>query len=814
MWAALASGVGRRSGLVAVFTVLVTVVLGYGTTRLEFSTGQDNYLNSDSKVYRDNVAYQDLFGGQAMLSVFTVDQGKSLADLFTPNNVKQWNELQETLNQNPRIEAVVTPVTALQFTHNLVNGDAGDLQSLINSPAGVILRGAATAERDPNPASVELRTADSLATARRYLAVPDKTLTNPAWVEFLLYDNEGHIRKSLEPFFPNGENAQMVVRLAGNASIEDEGEGAAAVEGAMAGRTFDNATVVTTGAAVLLRDINDYLRGGFLTLGGIALVLMAGLLLVAFAVRWRLLPLGVVAVGLVWAFGLAGYVGIPLSVVTISGLPVLLGVGIDFAVQLHSRVEEEVSLDRAEQPLRETLARLGPALLVATLAAVLAFLALQFSRVPMLRDFGALLGLGLPVIVAATILVTLASLGWRERRSPTPAKDYTRGPLARIVVGLGALPRATALPLVLLSVAVFAGGVLAEDHLVVQTDPERWVNQDSQVVKDIDHVRDKVGATSELGLFVQSDDLFDDQTVQFVNSYASEQLVTHQGDLLTASSLPTTVGFLMEIPGTSTVQPTGADIVTAFNAAPCDIRVSTVSIEGVDRAKLCDKNFKLTPGSAQTGAMNLIFRQAAGPLEERAIAVNDIRNTVNPPDGVTATPSGLAVVGVGLLENFQANRTELTYYALALVLVFLLLRYLNAVRALLSMVPVLIAVGLASLISWAAGFELSPLTAVGGPLVIALCTEFTTLIIMRYFEERRRQHPPREAVDVTAARTGRAFMVSAAAAVVGIVVLAVSSLPLLRDFGLVVALNVGVALLSALIVLPPLLVWADEKGWF
>jgi hypothetical protein len=43
-------------------------------------------------------------------------------------------------------------------------------------------------------------------------------------------------------------------------------------------------------------------------------------------------------------------------------------------------------------------------------------------------------------------------------------------------------------------------------------------------------------------------------------------------------------------------------------------------------------------------------------------------------------------------------------------------------------------------------------------------------------------------------------------------VLAFSSLPLLRDFGLIVALNVAVALLSALIVLPPLLVWTDEKG--
>jgi hypothetical protein len=41
-------------------------------------------------------------------------------------------------------------------------------------------------------------------------------------------------------------------------------------------------------------------------------------------------------------------------------------------------------------------------------------------------------------------------------------------------------------------------------------------------------------------------------------------------------------------------------------------------------------------------------------------------------------------------------------------------------------------------------------------------------------------------------------------------VLSFSSLPLLRDFGRIVAMNVAVALLSALVVLPPMLVWADD----
>ena len=47
----------------------------------------------------------------------------------------------------------------------------------------------------------------------------------------------------------------------------------------------------------------------------------------------------------------------------------------------------------------------------------------------------------------------------------------------------------------------------------------------------------------------------------------------------------------------------------------------------------------------------------------------------------------------------------------------------------------------------------------------------------------------------------------------GVAVIATSSLPLLRDFGIVVGMNVAVALLSALVVLPPMLVWADKRGW-
>ena len=786
---------GKHAGIVSVVGLILTLVLGLGITRLDFATGQDSYLNDDEEIAVDNRAYQDLFGGQAMVTLFTMEEGTTVVDLFTPENNEAIADAVDQIKDEggTHVRNVISPLTALEFTQALVTSESGDPTQSVAGQALLAAR-----DREPDPAAKDLRLQDSVRTLERLGEIPeaDRTVDNPAWIEFLLFDNRGDIRKSLRPFFPDERHAQMVTRLSGNASIEEEGIGADAVVAATGALTIDGAEVTTAGAPVLLQDLNEYLRGGMMTLGAIAVAVMLLILLVFFDVRWRLLPMLVILIGVVWAFGLAGYLGIPLSVVTIAGLPVMLGVGIDYAIQMHSRIEEEVVLDREAQPIQEASRKLGPALLVVTFDAVFAFLALRFAKVPMIRDFGLLLAIGIAVICLCSIILPLAILGIREFKSPTKGRDFSQGPLGRLVVKLGDLPSKLAVPLTVFSLLVFFGGMAVEDDLVLQTDPIQWVNQDTDTVRNIETLEEETGSSSELGIFVESDDVFSQENVDFVHEFANAQLDEYGGDeLLTASSIVTTVSFLLELPDTTRLAPRAEDVQAAYEQAPDDIKASLVADGG--------------------SAMNVVFRTGPSSLEERAVVIEDIRESIAPPDGVRATPSGLAVVGVGLLHNLESNRILLTYLALAFVFAFLAIRLRSIVRALLSMVPVLIAVGASSLVAWIFDLRLSPMTAVGGPLVIAACTEFTSLILLRFIEERQRGLEPKEAVDVTAARTGRAFIVSAMTAVAGVAVIALSSLPLLRDFGMIVGMNVTVALLSALVFLPPMLVWADEggRGW-
>ncbi len=413
----------------------------------------------------------------------------------------------------------------------------------------------------------------------------------------------------------------MVTRLVGNASITTEGAASEKVITAGEHLKFANASDITTGAPVLLTDINDYLTGGMLTLGAIAVAIMIVILLVLFDVRWRLLPLAVILIGIVWAFGLAGYLGIPLTIVTIAGLPVLLGIGIDYAIQMHARVEEEVVIDRAEHPIQETARNLCPALLVVTFDAIFAFAALRFAKVPMLRQFGLLLAVGIAVICLCSIIAPLAALGIREYKSPTKGRDFRTGPLGRLVVWLGALPGGVAIPLAVASVIIFAGGILVEGQLELQTDPIKWVNQDSQVIHDLHTLDRETGSSSELGMFVQSKDVFDDKTVGFMDNFTTEELAKHPDTLLTGAGIVTTVSDITnDVPGASHVAPTGEEVRAADGVAPEGVKKSTVSSNG--------------------DALNLVFR--TGPSELAAAGRGRARDPVHrqSPGGRQRDPVG------------------------------------------------------------------------------------------------------------------------------------------------------------------------------
>ena len=106
---------------------------------------------------------------------------------------------------------------------------------------------------------------------------------------------------------------------------------------------------------------------------------------------------------------------------------------------------------------------------------------------------------------------------------------------------------------------------------------------------------------------------------------------------------------------------------------------------------------------------------------------------------------------------------------------------------------------------------LNPMSATLGALVIAIATEFSVILASRYREERRAGRSVGEALRHSYERTGVAVLASGATATAGFAALIVSDIRMLRDFGLVTVVDLGVALLGVMLVLPAVLVLAEER---
>ena len=95
--------------------------------------------------------------------------------------------------------------------------------------------------------------------------------------------------------------------------------------------------------------------------------------------------------------------------------------------------------------------------------------------------------------------------------------------------------------------------------------------------------------------------------------------------------------------------------------------------------------------------------------------------------------------------------------------------------------------------------------------MIAIATEFSVLLSARYEEERAPGVPFGEALRRAYSRTGMAVLASGITAIAGFAALIATDIRMLRDFGLVTVLDLGVALLGVLLVLPAALAVGGDR---
>ncbi len=121
--------------------------------------------------------------------------------------------------------------------------------------------------------------------------------------------------------------------------------------------------------------------------------------LVLYSLRYSFIPIISVALGTLWTFGMMGTLGIKISSTMAGVVSMIMGIGIDFAIQIIGRYLQETQgyFGRALAPdkaMEVTLKNVIKPMTITTIAALIGFRALTLAQLKFMHDLANVMSLG------------------------------------------------------------------------------------------------------------------------------------------------------------------------------------------------------------------------------------------------------------------------------------------------------------------------------------------------------------------------------------------------------------------------------------
>jgi hypothetical protein len=671
---------------------------------------------------------------------------------------------------------------------------------------------------------------DAIQLALKYGILKAPQVNDPGFVSQLVFaagKKAGTPKARFAYLFPNASSALVQVRLKPGLSDARRKDAIAQVRAATRMAEFRLVTggqYVVTGAPVVLTDLTTSVTDAIVLLLIASLIVMALVLALVFPARRRLLPLVVALAAVAITFGTLSLLGASLTMASVGVVPVLIGLAVDYAIQLHARIEERAGprASRAEMVAAVGhVARTGaPTVAIAATATAAGFLVLALSPVPMVRGFGLLLVLGIGVgLVTAVTLGTAALValtGGRRLPGPLAAAGAVLGPAARgagellrenrasrALAGRGGAVRSFALGaaarrpgrVLLIGLAIAGVGWAADTQTRVESDVTKLVPQDLRALSDLQALQRSTSVGGQIDVLVHSDRLTDPAVLNWMSSYQagllkrfgySEKRGCGQAELCPAFSLPDLFG-----DGKGGIK-TQAQVDELLDVVPAYFSQGVIT--------------------ADRTTATMAFGIRLMPLDRQKEVLDRMRADLHPPEGVEAQLAGLPVLAADANAAVSSPWRRLATLIAGLLAVGLVLlaAFRSFHRALVPLVPIALATGWSALVLFVIRVPLNPMSVTLGALVIAISTEFSVLLAERYRAERLGGLDPAAALERTYRSTGAAVLASGVTAIAGFAVLALSDIRMLRDFGAVTVVDLTVSLLGVLLVLPSALVLGER----
>jgi len=533
--------------------------------------------------------------------------------------------------------------------------------------------------------------------------------------------------------------------------------------------------ITVSGAPVLTTSLADAVQWWLVALLPLALVAMLLVTLFVLRVPLRMLAVPLAALAAFWTAGAAGLARLPITPATMAVLPVVLGLATDYALQAVNRLADEESGGPAGRVLRAARAILPPTG-IAALATVAGVLAFALSPLPLLRQFALFLAIG---VVAAYLVAMLVGVPLFALVLSSDLRRFFAQPAAKpswpALARLGRAPLGAVIPLAVVGLL----GWSALPFLRVETDPNHLMPAGDPALAQAEHVRSSIGLAGEIDLVMVGPAVASPEAIQWLDTRSAQIANREQGQLRPETSLPA--------------------FLSAFNQGKVPDAQLTQTI-----LQKMPPYFTGAVLSTDHGVSRSVFAVTQlTSVEQDGRIVDGMKQGPPPPAGYRAYPAGLSVIASDALRQLRQELLPLNLLALVLVFAVLLVAFRRLRVALVAVLPTAVAAGWVTGLLFLLQVASSPITVLLAGVVVAFATEFSVLWLVRYQGARSAGADPAEASAEASVRVGPAIVASALALVVGFAVLAVSPVPMVRDFGVWSGADLLLATAAVLVLLPP-----------
>lgn len=544
-----------------------------------------------------------------------------------------------------------------------------------------------------------------------------------------------------------------------------------------------------TGATATAWFLNDGMRRDFARLLPVAVLLSMIILFLIFRrISFVFSPLIIIAIALIWSFGLMALVGYKFSVLTGVIPLILFPVGLADSIHVLKCYENH----RREGKDHRTsfvfsFEELLRPILLTSVTTFFGFASFAFSSLEWTQAFGIFTGLAVMLALLMTVLLLPLFI---------PEKVYSEKEIHKKEISIMPMKAMETFIFKTPGAAIFLALVLAFSlyylpKLGYENNPISFFNEDHDIVMTDSIIGQEFGGSRFFDILIESDSLVND-SLRWSEISDIVETIERNPNVGRVTSLLTVINRLSSLQKNQDIA--SSTLTMLFNENSFFGKAFGPMVNaGLTKDR---KAVKLSLTCKNVPQFNYIT------LADEII--EDVQ-TKYPHYKVTAAGQALMIdAGVELVTKTQINSLTLTFITVALILMIL---YRDVRVGLFTTFPIIVATIFIAALMAAMGVTINSITVIIMNSSVGIGIDYAIHFTAGFLRAREHHESTKDAILHAIHDKGTVIVFNTIAVGVGFLVLNVSGFPPVRDLGLFIFLSMTVSSLFSLLFLPLLLQW-------